>query len=71
MISAVEALQRLREGNARFAADIRSHATDVSRTHRGDLVAGQEPFAIIFGCSDSRVPAEMVFYQRFGDLFVI
>ena len=35
------------------------------------LVAGQEPFAIILGCSDSRVPAELVFDQSFGDLFVI
>ena len=71
MIPAVEALQRLREGNARFVADVRSHATDASRSHRGDLAAGQEPFAIILGCSDSRVPAEIVFDQGLGDLFVI
>ena len=71
MIPAVDALQRLREGNARFVADVRSHATDASRTHRGGLAAGQEPFAIILGCSDSRVPAEIVFDQGLGDLFVI
>jgi len=71
MISASEALDRLREGNERFVADIRSHATVVRRSHRGDLADGQEPFAIILGCSDSRVPAEIVFDQGLGDLFVI
>jgi carbonic anhydrase len=71
MLSASEALDRLREGNARFVADIRSHATVVRRSHRGDLADGQEPFAIILGCSDSRVPAEIVFDQGLGDLFVI
>ena len=40
-------------------------------TRRAELVAGQEPFAIVLGCSDSRVPAELVFDQGFGDLFVI
>jgi carbonic anhydrase len=71
MLSALEALSRLREGNARFVADIRSHATSAKRAHRGDLADGQEPFAIILGCSDSRVPAEIVFDQGLGDLFVI
>ena len=71
MISALQALERLREGNARFVADVRSHATSVGRSHREDLVDGQEPFAIILGCSDSRVPAEIVFDQGLGDLFVI
>jgi len=71
MISAIQALDRLREGNERFVADIRSHATVVRRSHRGDLADGQEPFAIILGCSDSRVPAEIVFDQGLGDLFVI
>jgi carbonic anhydrase len=71
MISAAQALDRLREGNERFVADIRSHATVVRRSHRGDLADGQEPFAIILGCSDSRVPAEIVFDQGLGDLFVI
>lgn len=71
MIPALQALARLREGNARFAADIRSHTTVASRSHRGELADGQEPFAIILGCSDSRVPAEIVFDQGLGDLFVI
>jgi carbonic anhydrase len=72
MISAQEALERLREGNRRFVSDIRSDSTVTGQTRRPrDLAAGQEPFAIILGCSDSRVPAEIVFDQGLGDLFVI
>ena len=71
MISAREALARLREGNRRFAADAPSRDALGSRTRRNELAAGQEPFAIILGCSDSRVPAEIVFDQGLGDLFVI
>jgi carbonic anhydrase len=71
MIPAQEALQRLRDGNRRFVSDVRSHDTYSSDTRRRDLAAGQEPFAIILGCSDSRVPAEIVFDQGLGDLFVI
>lgn len=71
MIAAREALERLREGNRRFVADVGSRDTLRSQTHRSDLAAGQEPFAIILGCSDSRVPAEIVFDQGLGDLFVI
>jgi carbonic anhydrase len=71
MISAREALERLREGNRRFASDVRSHDTLTGETRRNELTAGQEPFAIILGCSDSRVPAEIVFDQGLGDLFVI
>jgi hypothetical protein len=71
MISAPEALQRLREGNRRFVSGARSLDTLVSRTRRGELVAGQEPFAVVLGCSDSRVPVEIVFDQGLGDLFVI
>jgi carbonic anhydrase len=71
MISAHEALERLREGNRRFVADVRSPNIPRSETRRRELAAGQEPFAIILGCSDSRVPAEMVFDQGLGDLFVI
>jgi carbonic anhydrase len=70
MISAHEALKRLREGNRRFVDDIRSHTLS-SQERRNELAAGQEPFAIILGCSDSRVPAEIVFDQGLGDLFVI
>jgi carbonic anhydrase len=69
MISARAALERLREGNARFAADVSRRVT--TRRKRRQLAAGQEPFAIVLGCSDSRVPAELVFDQGLGDLFVI
>lgn len=71
MISAREALERLREGNRRFVSDGRSRDTFASQARRSELAAGQEPFAIILGCSDSRVPAEIVFDQGLGDLFVI
>ena len=71
MIPAREALERLREGNRRFVSDVRSSDTLTSQARRNALAAGQEPFAIILGCSDSRVPAEIVFDQGLGDLFVI
>ncbi len=71
MIPAHEALNRLIEGNRRFAAGTRSRDRPTSPERRDELVAGQEPFAIILGCSDSRVPAEIVFDQGLGDLFVI
>ena len=71
MMSAAEALARLREGNQRFVADIRSNRTAPTQSRRGELVSGQEPFAVIYSCSDSRVPAEIVFDQGLGDLFVI
>lgn len=71
MTTGYEALERLRDGNRRFAADVRSGATKSIRLERAKLAAPQEPFAIILGCSDSRVPAELVFGQGPGDLFVI
>jgi len=71
MILAGEALERLQEGNGRFVAEVRSGNALTSQTRRNELAAGQEPFAIILGCSDSRVPAEIVFDQGLGDLFVI
>jgi carbonic anhydrase len=71
MISARDALDRLREGNRRFVSGARSSDALTSQTRRSELAAGQEPFAIILGCSDSRVPAEIVFDQGLGDLFVI
>lgn len=71
MISATEALERLREGNRRFVSGVRGGDMLASQTRRHELAAGQEPFAIILGCSDSRVPAEIVFDQGLGDLFVI
>jgi carbonic anhydrase len=70
MISAAEALARLRDGNRRFISDS-ERQTDASPARRRELATGQEPFAIILGCSDSRVPAEIVFDQGLGDLFVI
>ena len=71
MISAHEALECLREGNARFASDIANSAVLTSQRRRDELMAGQEPRAIILGCSDSRAPAEFIFDQGLGDLFVI
>lgn len=72
MISAEEALRRLREGNRRFAADSAEQRIDhITGIRRQELVSGQKPFAIILGCSDSRVPAEIIFDQGLGDLFVI
>jgi carbonic anhydrase len=71
MVTAPEALARLREGNRRFVSGEMALSSPLTRAHRSSLVSGQEPFAIILGCSDSRVPAELVFDQGFGDLFVI
>ena len=71
MIPANEALERLRAGNRRFVTNVRSHDSLASEARRTEVAAGQEPFAIILGCSDSRVPAEIVFDQGLGDLFVI
>jgi len=71
MAPARDALNRLREGNLRFASNVRGSDAFVSHTRRADLTTGQQPFAIILGCSDSRVPAEIVFDQGLGDLFVI
>src|SRR5712672_2382050 len=71
MISAREALEWLREGNRRFVTGARSSYMLSAPSRRSELAAGQEPFAIILGCSDSRVPAEIVFDQGVGDLFVI
>jgi carbonic anhydrase len=72
VIPAAEALARLRTGNERFASDAANDSTTrTNERRRSEVVAGQEPFAIILGCSDSRVPAEIVFDQGLGDLFVI
>ena len=71
MISPQAALERLREGNQRFASGVRSIDTLLSQVQRSELVGGQEPFAVILGCSDSRVPVEIIFDQGLGDLFVI
>ncbi len=71
MISAQEALQRLREGNQRYVEETRSNDTLTGRSRRRAVADAQTPFAVILGCSDSRVPAEIVFDQGLGDLFVI
>jgi carbonic anhydrase len=71
MISAHEALERLRAGNRRFASGMRAGGANLDAARRSQLVTNQEPFATILGCSDSRVPAEIVFDQGLGDLFVI
>jgi carbonic anhydrase len=68
---AAEALRRLREGNLRFASGTSALQDALSHGRRVELAERQEPFAIILGCSDSRVPAEIVFDQGLGDLFVI
>ncbi len=70
MIAAEEALELLRAGNRRFVDDARQGGAS-SRQRRALLAAGQTPHSIILGCSDSRVPAELVFDQGLGDLFVI
>jgi carbonic anhydrase len=61
----------LREGNRRFVADDRSSPAVTGEARRRELTAGQEPFAIVLGCSDSRVPPELIFDQGLGDLFVV
>lgn len=71
MISAAEALERLQQGNQRFVSGVRSLDTLTSQMRRDEHLAGQTPFAIILGCSDSRVPAEIIFDQGLGALFVI
>jgi carbonic anhydrase len=70
-VSALDALTRLREGNGRFAQNLTSLDRMMSYQRRAELTAGQKPFAIILGCSDSRAPAEILFDQGLGDLFVI
>lgn len=71
MVPGREALAKLQEGNARFASNVRGPDTIVSHTKRPELPSEQEPLAIILGCSDARVPAELIFDQGLGDLFVI
>lgn len=71
IIPAKEALARLKEGNRRFASHERDSDPFLSHTPLAELATRQNPFAIILGCSDSRVPAEIVFDQGLGDLFVI
>lgn len=65
-----EALQALQEGNARFVAGEMEHPSQ-GVDHRREVSARQTPFAVIFGCSDSRVAAEIIFDRGLGDLFVV
>ena len=71
MLTAKEALERLKVGNARFVKGEATSQNHLSHQERAALAGSQNPFAIVLGCSDSRVPAEMVFDQGLGDLFVI
>ncbi|MDZ7827270.1 MAG: carbonic anhydrase [Gammaproteobacteria bacterium] len=71
MLCASEALQRLRKGNRRFVSGERNGEALVTAQRRRELLLDQAPFAIVLGCSDSRAPAEILFDQGLGDLFVI
>src|SRR6476620_1526739 len=71
MIAARDALARLREGNLRFVSNLQGSGALRSEARRPELTKIQEPLAIILGCSDSRAPAEILFDQGLGDLFVI
>ena len=71
MNSARAALARLKEGNQRFVANLQNTDVPLDHERRFELAQEQNPFAIILGCSDARVPAEIVFDQGLGDLFVI
>jgi carbonic anhydrase len=71
VIPAREALRRLEEGNRRFVSSVRSAHAVPDHDRFKELADGQAPFAIILGCADSRVPAELIFDQGLGDLFVI
>jgi carbonic anhydrase len=68
--SVEEVWQRLRAGNARFAAG-RQRWPRQDPAHRQSLVGGQQPLACVLGCADSRVPAELLFDQGLGDLFTV
>ncbi|HEY6105523.1 MAG TPA: carbonic anhydrase [Anaeromyxobacteraceae bacterium] len=70
-LNALEALDRLRAGNARFASNVISIDTLSRQLDRASMLREHSPFAILLGCSDSRAPAELVFDQGLGDLFVI
>ncbi|HWO08827.1 MAG TPA: carbonic anhydrase, partial [Polyangiaceae bacterium] len=67
----IAALERLQEGNRRFIANVRGIEALLSQHRRAELATRQQPFAIVLGCSDSRAPAELIFDQGLGDLFVI
>ncbi len=70
-LDADQALARLHEGNRRFVDHVISLEALLSHARREDHARAQRPFAVVLGCSDSRAPAEFVFDQGLGDLFVI
>lgn len=69
-ITPKQALQKLLDGNERYTKDLLAHS-DSSLQRREAIACTQEPFAVILGCSDSRVPPEIIFDQGLGDLFVV
>jgi carbonic anhydrase len=69
-LTAEQAWQRLKDGNAKFAAD-KSEKKDLGADKRKELAKGQKPFAVVLTCADSRVPPELVFNQGLGDIFVL
>ena len=70
-LTATEALERLRYGNRRFVADMPNSRALAGSERRAQIASAQRPFAIVLGCADSRAPAEILFDQGLGDLFVI
>ncbi len=70
-VTPTEALHRLIEGNQRYLENVRSAESSLTHLRRAELAALHKPFAVVLGCSDSRVPAELVFDQGLGELFVI
>jgi carbonic anhydrase len=71
LITALEALKRLQDGNRRFVEGMRKGVIHTDDVERSTMLESQSPIAVVLGCSDSRVPVELVFNQGFGDLFVI
>jgi len=71
MISAADALERLRDGNRRFVAGTSNIETSPDDARRAELIGGQNPFAVIVACSDSRVPVQLIFDQGPGELFIV
>lgn len=71
MIPAKEALERLKAGNQRFVSHVQNGEDTLVSARRVELAQEQQPIAIVLGCSDARVPAEIVFDQGLGELFVI
>ena len=71
MPTATEALASLKEGNRRYVAGTHGDHGRTGASHRDEVAGGQQPFATVLGCADSRVPVEVVFDQGLGDLFVV